>query len=70
MYFMSFFCLKLRFRLFYLDLAAIHHMLQLLTDKALIISLLLILNLAAFFLFKHNPRFIRGPIFYISFFNS
>ena len=42
-------------------------MLQLLTNKGLIISVLLILNLAAFFLFKSNPRFIRGPIFILLF---
>jgi len=42
-------------------------MLQLLTNKGLILSLLIILNLLAFFLFKSNPRFIRGPIFILLF---
>ena len=38
-------------------------MLELLTNKGLLFSLLILLNLGALFLFKSNPRFIRGPIF-------
>ena len=38
-------------------------MLELLTNKGLLISLLILLNLGALFLFKTTPRFIRGPIF-------
>lgn len=38
-------------------------MLELLTNKGLLISLLILLNLGALFLFKTTPRFVRGPIF-------